>query len=92
MRKIWLAFLTALSLTVFVALPASAATNCPQQYQWSNSCPQAQAYQTAQSQASCVTLDGTACNNGVACKVAKLNCGNLQNLNLNDLLAMFCNR
>ncbi len=91
MRKIWLAFLAALSLTVFVAMPASAASNCPQQYQWSVGCPtSAQACQAAQSQASCTTLNGANCNNGTVCKVAGFNVGNLQNLNLNDLLAMFC--
>ena len=93
MRKIWLVFLAVLSLTVFVAMPASAASNCPLQYQWSNSGPQStQACQTAQSQASCTTLGGAASNNGVIGKVAGFNVGNLQNLNLNDLLAMFCNR
>ena len=93
MRKIWLAFLAVLSLTVFVAMPASAASNCPQQYQWSVGCPtSAQACQTAQSQASCATLNRAAPNNGVVGKIAKFNCGSLQNLNLNDLLAMFCNK
>ncbi|MGE5527733.1 MAG: hypothetical protein ACM3X6_01140, partial [Patescibacteria group bacterium] len=89
MRKIWLAFLATLSLTIFVAMPAYAASNCPLQSMWSGGRPApAQACQAAGSQASCNTPGGAACNSATAGKIAKLNCGSLQNLGLNDLLAL----